>query len=69
MATFYNNISDRADFVAICCGYNVDESRTANYSRVRTILNPWNPWVMNDDDFIDALAVLVMFSLRLDSCS
>ncbi len=31
---------DRADFVAICCGYNMDESRAANYSRVSTILKP-----------------------------
>ncbi len=31
---------DRADFVAICCGYKVDESRAANYSRVSTILKP-----------------------------
>ncbi len=37
---FTITFSDRADFVAICCGYNVDESRTANYSRVRTILKP-----------------------------
>ncbi len=31
---------EREDFVALCSGCKVDGSRAANYSRVRTILNP-----------------------------